>query len=75
LELGIQLQLSGLLQELVNSVTITELNLTTKSTELDQELSEELKTMLPLKPIHASRTSPQSEDSHITVLSTKISSF
>jgi hypothetical protein len=75
LELGIQLQLSGLLQELVNSVTITELNLTTKSTELDQELSEELKTMLPLKQIHALRTLPQSEDSHITVLSTKISSF
>lgn len=73
LELGIQLLLNGQSQEPVNSVTITELKLTTRSTELVQEPAEEPRTTLPPRPIHASRISPQSEDSPITVLSTKTS--
>lgn len=49
LDHGIQPQLNGLVLELVNTDTSTELNSTTKSTELDQEQSTELKTTLTVK--------------------------
>merc|ERR1712166_1182940 len=71
---GIHLQSSGLLLELVISVTSIELTSTKRSTELVKVLSE-VSTTTPLpKLMLTPRTSPHSVDSHITVSLTKISS-
>merc|ERR1712127_957007 len=71
---GIHLQSSGLSPELVTSVTITELTSTTRSTELVKVPLEVSTTTLLPKLMPTPRTLPQSVDSHITVLLTKISS-
>merc|ERR1712166_555504 len=70
---GIHLQSSGLSPELVISVTSIELTLTPRSTESVKVLSEVSTTTLLPKLMLTPRTSPQSVDSHITVLLTRIS--
>merc|ERR1712166_276846 len=70
---GIHLQSSGLSPELVISVTSIEPTLTPRSTESVKVLSEVSTTTLPPKLMLTPRTSPQSVDSHITVLLTRIS--
>merc|ERR1712166_587125 len=72
---GIHLQSSGLSPELVISVTSIELTLTPRSTEsVKVPLEVSTTTLLP-KLMLTPRTSPQSVDSHITVLLTRISSL
>merc|ERR1711998_246899 len=70
---GIRLLLSGLLLELVTSVTTTELTLTTKFTELDKVQLEELTTTPLPKLMLTPKTLLQLVDSLITVSLMKIS--
>src|SRR6185436_3153163 len=75
LVLGIHLQSSGLLPELVNMVTITELKSTRRSTELVLVLTEVLRITPPLRLMLLKRTLLLSEVSLTTVLSTTTTSW